>query len=170
MMRRPKPDEADPYYSTYIDRIASEDIVGVLTAQLEEAAGFLVGIPEERSLHQYAPGKWSMRQLLNHVNDSERIFLFRALWFARGFESSLPGFDEKVSASAADADDFSWGSHIHEFRAIRLATLAFFRNLPPEAWSRRGVASEKPFTVRALAYITGGHLVHHMAILKERYL
>jgi len=162
--------EAAPFYFRYIDRIASADIVGVLETQLEEPLGFLQGISEEKSLHRYASDKWSIRQVLNHVNDAERVFLLRALWFGRGFDSPLPNFDEKISAAAAKADEISWARHIEEFRRIRLATVAFFRNLPAEAWSRSGIAGGNPFTVRALAYITAGHLAHHVAILQERYL
>ena len=170
MIGLPERDEAAPYYFTYIDRISSDDIVGVLATQLEETLAFLLGISEEKSLHRYAPEKWTIRQVLNHVNDCERVFLFRAFWFARGFDSPLPSYDEKTCAGAARADDFSWASHVEEFRGIRLATLAFFRNLPDEAWMRSGVASGNSFTVRALAYIVAGHLAHHTAILQERYL
>jgi hypothetical protein len=108
--------------------------------------------------------------VINHVNDTERVFLFRALWFARGFDSPLPSFDEKISAAAACADEFPWASHVEEFRGSRLSTLAFFRNLPAEAWRRSGTASGMLFTVNALAYIAAGHLAHHLTILRERYL
>ncbi|HYO11564.1 MAG TPA: DinB family protein [Thermoanaerobaculia bacterium] len=166
----PEPNEAAPYYFKYIDRVQSDDIVGVLETQLEETLAFLLGITEERSLHRYAPEKWSIRQVLNHVSDTERVFLFRAFWFARGFDSPLPSFDEKVSAGAARADEFSWARHVEEFRGARLATLTFFRNLPAEAWMRSGIASDNPFTVRAIAYLVAGHTAHHVAILQERYL
>jgi hypothetical protein len=170
MTGRPERNEAAPYYSLYIDRVASENVTGVLEAQWEETLANLRGISEAKSLHKYAPEKWSIRQLLNHVNDTERVFLFRALWFARGFDTPLPSFDEKIAAGAAGANEVSWASHVEEFRGVRLASLAFFRNLPAEAWMRTGIASENPFTVRALAYIVAGHLAHHMAILRERYL
>ena len=166
----PQRTEASPYYFKYIDRISDEDIVGRLEDQLQEIVALGRGVSEEKSLHRYAPGKWSVRQVLNHVNDTERVFLSRAFWFARAFDSPLPSFDENVSAGASRADDFSWASHIDEFRGVRLATLAFFRNLPEEAWMRSGVASGNPFTVRALAYIVAGHAAHHAAILRERYL
>jgi hypothetical protein len=118
-----------------------------------------------------------MRELLNHVNDTERVFLFRALWFARGFAEALPSYDQEVGVAGSRANDFAWANHIAEFRAIRMATLAFFHNLPAEnledsqeVWNRSGIASGKLFTVRALAYIIAGHSAHHLAILKERYL
>jgi hypothetical protein len=170
MMGRPERSEAAPYYFRYIDRIASDDVVGVLQAQLEDTSALFLGISEERSLHRYEPEKWSIRQVVNHVNDTERLFVSRALWFARGFESPLPSYDQDIAAAGARADEVSWAGHLEEFRGIRLATLAFFRNLPAEAWSRSGIASGNPFSVRALAYIIAGHASHHAAILKERYL
>lgn len=166
----PEPTEAAPYYFRYIERVQSDDVVGVLETQLDETLAFLQGISEERSLHRYAPEKWSIRQVLNHVSDTERVFLFRAFWFARGFDSPLPSFDEKVSAGAAQADELSWDRHVEEFRGARLATLTFFRNLPAGAWMRSGTASGNRFTVRALAYIVAGHAAHHVALLQERYL
>ena len=166
----PQRNEAAPYYFKYIDRIASEEIVSALEAQLEETLPFLRGISEEKSLHRYATDKWSVRQVLNHVNDSEQVFVFRALWFARGFDSPLPSFEQDIAAAAARADDFSWASHVAAFQGIREATLGFFRNLPAEAWTRSGVASGNVFSVKALAYIVAGHLAHHRAILEERYL
>lgn len=166
----PESNEAAPYYFKYIGRVQSDDVVGVLETQLDETLALLRGISEEKSLHRYAPEKWSLRQVLNHVNDAERVFLFRALWFARSFGSPLPSFDENVSAGAARADEVSWARHVEEFHGVRLATLAFFRNLPEEAWMRSGTASDYLFTVRALAYITAGHVAHHVAILRERYL
>jgi uncharacterized damage-inducible protein DinB len=130
----PEPAEAAPYYFTYIDRVdrSQGDIVGLLESQLDETLALLSGISEEKSFHRYAPEKWSLRELLNHVSDTERVFLFRALWFGRGFDSPLPSFDEKTGAATAKADEVSWARHVEEFRAVRLATLAFFRNLPAD--------------------------------------
>ena len=166
----PEPTEAAPYFFRYIDQVQGDDPLGVLEAQLDETLAFLLGITEEQSLHRYAPDKWSFRQVLNHVNDTERVFLFRALWFARGFDSPLPSFDGMASVVEARADELSWARHVEEFRGVRLATVAFFRNLPAEAWMRSGIASDFPFTVRALAFILAGHTTHHVAILRERYL
>ena len=170
MLARPQPNEAASYYSIYIDRITSDDIVDVLATQLNETLAFLSDISEEQSLRRYASGKWSMRELLGHVNDTERVFMFRALWFARGFQDPLPSFDQEIGFRAAESDRVSWANHVDEFRAIRWSTLAFFRNLPAEAWLRSGIASDSSVTVRALAYIVAGHVSHHLAILRERYL
>ena len=170
MTGRPAPTEAAHYYSTYIDRISSEDVVSELESQREPTLHLLATITEEKSLHRYAPDKWSIRQLLSHVSDAERVFLYRALWFARGFDTPLPGFDQNIAAPHAGADQFSWDSHVADFSAVRAATLSFFRNLPEDAWSRTGIASDNPVSVRALAYIIAGHVAHHVAILQERYL
>jgi hypothetical protein len=169
MAGRPRENEAATYYFTYIDRVPGDDVVGVMEAQLEVMALFH-GISEEASLRRYAAGKWSIREVLSHINDTERVFLFRAFWFARGFDTPLPSFDQDIAIGSAHADDVPWATHVEEFRTIRLASLSFFRNLPTEAWARAGVASGYPFTVRALAYVLAGHAAHHVAILKERYL
>jgi hypothetical protein len=161
--------EAAEYYFTYIDKVPAGDIRQVLEAQLAEAVAWFDTISEEQSLHRYAAGKWSMRESLSHVNDTERVFVFRAFWFARGFESALPSFDQDVAVPHAAADARSWRSHIEEFQAVRAATLALFRSLPGEAWSRRGIASGNPVTVHALAHITAGHVEHHLRIFRERY-
>jgi DinB superfamily len=167
----PARDESVAYYHRYIDRLAGagSDIVSILRGQREETLAFLNEFTEEQSRYRYAPDKWSAREVLSHVNDCERLFVFRAMWFARGFESPLPSFDQEVAAASAHADQVPWARHVEEFRGTRLSTEAFFGNLPEEAWSRRGIASDNSFTVRALAYITAGHLVHHREILRERY-
>ena len=170
MTGRPERAEAAPYYFRYIDLVPGQDVLPRLEAQLDETMAFLARIPEERSLHRYAPDKWSIREVLSHVNDAERLFLFRAFWFARGLEAPLPSYDEKKAAAVAQADRFPWPAHVEDFRAARLSTLSFFRNLPDEAWMKTGVASDNPFTVRALAYILAGHVAHHVAVLQERYL
>lgn len=170
MIGRPQTTEAAPYYFNYINQVAGDDPLRVVESQLEESVAFFSGISEEKSLHRYAPGKWSIRQLLSHVTDTERAFAFRALWFARGFETALPSFDQDIAAAGAEADKISWAAHIEDFRRVRLATISLFRNLPEEAWARTGIASDNRFSVRALAWITAGHLTHHVAILRQRYL
>jgi hypothetical protein len=166
----PERNEAAPYYFGYIDRIKSADVLGVLQRQIGETLPQLQAISEERSLARYEPGKWSIREVLGHVSDAERVFLYRALWFARGFDTPLPSFDEKTSVAAAHADQVPWARHIEEFRAVREASVVFFRNLAPEGWKRSGTASGNVFTTRALAYVIAGHLDHHLAVLQERYL
>jgi hypothetical protein len=170
MTGRPTATEAAPYYFNYIDRIQDQNILHALEAQLDEVMPVLHRISEEKSLHRYAPDKWSIRQMWNHVNDAERIFLFRALWFARGLPGALPSFEQDIAVAAANCDGFCWKNYVEEFHEIRVATIGFFRNMPEEAWMRTGVASEKSFTVRACAYIVAGHVAHHMTVLREKYL
>jgi hypothetical protein len=170
MIERPQSAEAAPYYFTYINQVTADDPIGALENQLAESQALFSAISEEKSLHRYAPEKWSIRQVLNHVTDTERAFAFRALWFARGFESPLPSYDQNVASSGADADQVSWASHVEEFRRVRLSTISLFRNMPSQAWTRSGIASDNRFTVRALAYIIPGHFAHHVSVLRERYL
>ena len=170
MRTAPDRTEADEYYFTYIDKVVAGDICQILEQQGAEVLRLFREISEERSRYRYAPDKWSIRQVAAHLNDCERLFVFRAMWFARGFDSTLPSFDQNVAMATAGADERGWTSHVDEFRSVRAATQAFFDNLPSEAWSRRGIASGNPFTVRALAYLTAGHVTHHANILRERYL
>ncbi|HKF21478.1 MAG TPA: DinB family protein [Candidatus Angelobacter sp.] len=170
MIGIPERTEAAEYYFNYIGRIKSDAVLRVLEDQIAETTKFLRGISEEKSLYRYAPDKWSIRQVWGHVNDAERVFLSRALWFARKMEAPLPSFEQDIAVIAADSDRLPWVRHIDEFRQVRQATLAFFRNLSAEAWMRRGTASGNPFTVRAIAYIIAGHVEHHVAGLKEKYL
>jgi hypothetical protein len=170
MMGRPEATEAAPYYFGYINRVTGDDVLHVLQSQMDETLPFLHGITEEKSFYRYAPEKWSIRQMWGHVNDTERVFLMRALWFARNFDTALPSFDQNIAVAAAKSDDVSWARHVEEFREIRRATISFFRNLPSEAWTRKGVASGNPFTVRACAFIVAGHVTHHAAVLREKYL
>ena len=170
MKGRPLPDEAASYYFTYIDQVIGDNPLETIERQFDEFFPLLSEISEARSLHRYAPDKWSIRQLLNHVSDSERAFTFRALWFARGFDAPLPSYDQDIAAIGAQADAVRWSSHLEEFKRVRQATITLFQNLPPQAWMRTGTASGNTFTVRALAFIIAGHLIHHVRVLEERYL
>jgi hypothetical protein len=170
MNSRPQANEAAPQYFKYIDQVPGDDIVAALDRQIEPALAMLSAISEETSLKRYAAGKWSIRETLNHITDTERAFAFRALWFARGFAAPLSGYDQNVGVAGAGADSVTWAAHVEEFHRVRLATVSLFRNLPPEAWARRGTADGNLFTVRAIAYIIAGHVSHHLAVLRERYL
>ena len=169
-MTRPQSTEAASYYFKYIDLVTGDDIVPAMENQLGEMLQFLSGISEEQSLHSYEPGKWTIREVLNHVNDGERVFAGRAFWFARGFTDALPSFEQDVAVQMAHANNTSWAELVEEFKNLRLGTLALFKTLPEEAWERTGVASDNPVSVRALAYIIAGHVTHHMGVLQEKYL
>jgi hypothetical protein len=167
---RPNDNEAAPYYFTYIDQVAGDDILPIIEQQLYDSLALFAEISDEASLHRYAPDKWSIRQVLNHITDTERAFAFRALWFARGFDAPLPGYDQNIAASGAAADNISWPDHVEEFRRVRLSTISLFRHMPQGAWMRSGIASDNLFTVRAMAFVIAGHVAHHITILNERYL
>jgi hypothetical protein len=170
MTTPPDRSEAAEYYFTYIDQVPEGNILKLLETQGNETLALLNRISEEKSLHRYAPDKWSIRDVVNHLSDSERTFVYRALFFARGFTAPLPSFDQNISVSAAGADRRPWASIVGEFGMVRAATVTFFQSLPADAWDRRGIASDNPVTVRALAYIVAGHAIHHTRILRERYL
>lgn len=168
---RPAADEHNPYFSRYIDRVPEgSDIVQVLAAQDTEIADLLGGVDEERAAYRYAEGKWSIKQVVGHLSDTERVMTYRLLCVARGDQTSLPGFDENVFAENAGSDARTFADLLAEWRAVRAATLPLVANLSDEAWGRRGTANNNPATPRALAWITAGHVIHHADILRERYL
>ena len=168
--RRPERSEAAEYYFRYIDQVQGSNVLQCLTRQRGEALALLQALPETKAAHRYAPDKWTLREVIGHVNDTERLFCARAFWFARGFDSPLPSFDQNVAIVAARFEERSLSSLVEEFAIVRDATLAFFGSLPADAWDRSGIASDSPFTVRALAYLAAGHVHHHVEILKTRYL
>ena len=170
ILKAPDRTEAAEYYWSYLDKVPEGDVLATLENQLDVVLELLDSVPEHQSLYRYEAEKWSAREVMSHVNDAERLFSFRAFWFARGFEDPLPSFDQDAAVVLARADDRSWASHIEEFQTVRAASLTLFRSLPDDAWMRRGVASGNPFTVRALAYICAGHVAHHVGVLRERYL
>ena len=170
MNRRPGPEEFAEYYGTYIGKVPDGPIVERLESQRLEAREFLAGISETRSQHRYAPEKWSIREAIGHVADSERMFAMRALAFARGDQGPFPSFDQDPYAATSNAHERPLAELAAELDAIRRATVLLFDSLTPEAWERRGVASGVEFTVRSLAWIIAGHLAHHSDVIRERYL
>jgi DinB family protein len=170
MIGRPHNEEAAPDYFNYINLAVGEDPVAVMETQLDEYLTFFGAITEENSQYRYAPEKWNIRQVLNHISDSERVFAFRTLWFARGCTTPLPSYDQNLATAGAMAERVAWAEHVEEFRCVRRSTLSLYRNMPSEAWMRSGIASDNRFTVRALAFIIAGHALHHIKLLRERYL
>lgn len=167
---RPAPDEHAPFYARYIARVPDGDIVHHLEEQIVETLGLLESLPEEKAGHRYAPGKWSIREVVGHLCDAERVFAYRAMRFARADATPLPGFDEQAFVANAAFDTRSLHSLAEELETVRWATIAFFDALEAEAWPRRGVANDYPMTVRALAWTAAGHELHHREILRTRYL
>jgi uncharacterized damage-inducible protein DinB len=167
---RPEPTEYAPYYGRYVGLVPNGDIVETLSTQLDATLRLLRSLPEEKGDARYAPGKWSVREVIGHVVDAERIFTYRALRFARADETALASFDENAFVSNASFNDRTLGSLLDEFEAVRRASVLLFAAMNATEWMRRGVASGNPMSVRAAAWVTAGHEVHHLDILRTRYL
>jgi len=167
---RPQTSEFASYYQRYIELATEDDVVAALDAQSHETAKVLGGISEQQAANRYEPGKWSVKQLVGHVIDGERIFAYRALCIARGDTTPLPGFEQDPYVANAASDGRSIADLAEEFATVRRANVMMLRALPEEAWSHVGTASDNPISVRAIAYILLGHERHHMGILRERYL
>ena len=167
-----RPDETEylSYYGRYISLVPDGDILSMLSRQLDETLALLQSIPEERAGFRYAPDKWSIKQLVGHVIDTERIFAYRALRFARNDDTPLSGYEQDDYVRNSSFDDYPLAELSEEFANVRRANLFLFKHLSEEAWLRRGSASESEVSVRALAYILAGHELHHTAILRARYL
>jgi hypothetical protein len=170
MNSRPLTTEFAPYCAEYIALVPAGDLAAVLESDTPEALLLFDSISEAKSLHRYAPGKWSIRETVLHISDVERVLSYRMLRFARGDSTPLAGFEPSNYIAPSGAENRTWRSTIHEFAAVREATLALFRSLPPDAWLRGGVADGSPYTVRAIACTLVGHCIHHRKILSQRYL
>lgn len=164
----PAADEYAPYYGKYIDRVG-DDTLAALVSQAAETAKLLAATSEEKAGYRYAEGKWSVRQVIGHVTDTERVFTYRAMRVSRGDLTPLPGFDENEFMKVANFDQRSLADLAAEFAAVRAATVLFYRSLNAAAVGRRGTASGQPVTVRALCAMTAGHELHHLSLLRERY-
>jgi hypothetical protein len=168
--QRPSSTEYASFYAGYVSRVPETDVLAALAAQKEELPAALAGVRGEAERFRYAEGKWSIREVVGHLIDSERVFGYRALSIARGEKAPLPGFDEKAYVANAAFDLCPLEDLLGEFVQVREGHLALFRHLSEEAWTRSGVANANPVTVRALAFIMVGHPRHHLAVLHERYL
>ncbi len=170
-IERPGADEYAESLAGYVAGIGDEeDVVTVLAEQLDELRGRLGGVSEARGGYRYAPGKWSIKEVIGHLSDTERVFAYRALRVARGDQTPLPGFDDQAYVREARADERTLADLVAEWDDVRRATVALFRNLLAGAWERRGTASDRPISARALAYVIAGHTRHHLEVLGVRYL
>jgi uncharacterized damage-inducible protein DinB len=166
---RPLADESIPYYHGYIAKVPGENLGEQLAEQLRTLEQLFENVTDRAALARYADGKWSIKEVVGHLSDTERIFSYRLLRIARGDETPLPGYDENAYVPAGDFDRRPLRMLLDELRATRLSTAAMMENLPPESWTRRGVANGKPVSARALAYIIVGHVNHHMGTLRALY-
>lgn len=167
---RPAANEYNEYYGRYISLVPEDDIRAAVEEQSRETAALLATIDERKADFRYAPDKWSIKQLVGHVADSERIFAYRVLCIARGETKPLPGFDQDEFMRDANFDSRPFASILDEYRTARASSLAMLRGLPDEAWKRMGTASGNPVSARAVAYTLLGHERHHLNVLRERYL
>lgn len=166
---RPAATDHAPYYAGYVERVPEDEILSAMESQSSETQKVLAAIEEPQASSRYAPGKWSVKEVIGHVIDAERVFGYRALAIARGETQSLPGFDQGEYVRNAAFDAWRIGDLAEQYALVRRANIVLFRNLQPDAWDRRGVASGAPITVRAIAYLIVGHERHHLAVLRERY-
>lgn len=168
-LTRPQASEYDPHFEPYVSKVPEEQVIPVLAAQRAELRQLVSGLAEERGDYRYAPGKWSIREVLGHLVDSDRLFGYRALCIARGDAQPLPGFDEDAYVAGAAFGAVPLAKLVREFRVVRKGNVLLLKQLSREAWGRTGTANKRPQSVRAIAYIMAGHVRHHLMILRERY-
>jgi len=167
---RPVAADYPPYFATYIDKVPAGDVLEILKSQIDETIKTLSKVKESDAGYRYAPGKWNIREVVRHIADTERVFIYRAVCFARGETQPLPGFDENVYAANSEADTRTLVEHLEELRTQRAATVSFLAGVSPEALMRRGTANNREYVMRAIPFIIAGHERHHLGVLRERYL
>ncbi|MGI9036496.1 MAG: DinB family protein [Pyrinomonadaceae bacterium] len=170
MNNRPEKTEYAQYYERYISLVEELDIVAALANQLREMESLFAGIAEEKGSLRYAADKWTIKQLVGHLSDGEKIFAYRALRISRGDQTPIEGFEQDGYVENGNFEQARLADLVEEFSLLRRANILAFGNLTNNAWTRTGTASDKAVSVRALAYIMVGHVRHHLNILKERYL
>jgi len=169
-MNRPKKNEYAEFYAGYVSLVEETDISAALLNQTNDLQQLFAEISEEKGDYRYAAGKWSVRELLGHVVDGERVFSYRALRISRGDETPLAGFEENFYVANSNFSNIKLADTLEEFSLLRQSNVLFFKNLTDEMWGKSGTASGATISVRALAYVMVGHLRHHVNILRERYL
>jgi len=168
---RPAAEEYAAAFADYVAEITEEeDVIAVLIGQLDEALARLASVPDSLGDYRYAPGKWSLKDVVGHLSDTERMFACRALWIARREAAAQPPFDDQSWVAETGAEHRVLADMVEEWGDVRRATLALLRHLTPDAWRRRGTAGDGPITVRALAYVIAGHTRHHLRVVEARYL
>ncbi|NOU97213.1 DinB family protein [Paenibacillus sp. LMG 31456] len=170
MIKRPEADEYAPYYERYIKLVPSGDLISHLRSQLTDTLELLQPVPDMKSSYRYAPGKWSLREVVGHMVDTERIMSYRLLRVSRGDATPMAGFDEDAYAKEANYEAYPLQSILDEFSTVRKSTLFMLERLTPEAWGYWGTANDSKFTTRALSYIIAGHELHHRSVIQARYL
>jgi uncharacterized damage-inducible protein DinB len=169
-MNRPEKNEYDPYYETYISLVGNGDIVDTLERQAAEMEEIFSAIPEEKGPYAYAAGKWTIKELLGHMIDGERIFMYRVFRISRADKTPIEGFEQDGYIENAHANSRAFADLLAEFAALRRANVIAYRNFTDHDWLRTGTANELEITPRAMAYIMAGHIMHHLNILRTHYL
>ena len=169
-MKRPQKNEYAAYYDRYISLSVAGHICDILAKQQVATESLLAGLDEEKGNFRYAPDKWSLKEVIGHVIDTERVFNYRALCFARNDPADLPSMDQDDFAGNANFAVRSIEDILQQYLSIRQATLALFRSFDEEIWQRTGMASGNKFSTRAVAYIVAGHELHHVQVIREKYL
>lgn len=168
-LQRPEAGEYPEYYARYVQRVPDGDLIEILARNADATLAAVRAQPPEKADFAYAPGKWTVKEVIGHLCDAERVFAYRLLRFARADETPLAGFDENEYVPAGRFGERTLESLLEEFAAVRQATIALVAGLPDEAWSGSGAANNQPVSARAIAYIIAGHELHHQALLLERY-
>jgi len=169
-MKRPETTEYAPYYERYISLVPEDDVQAALACQPDEIKSLISGLPEEKGTYAYADGKWTIKELLSHLIDGERIFAYRALRISRGDKTPIEGFEQDDYIAMSNANNRTFADLLDEFSLERQANLRLFRNMTDEGSQEVGTASGNPVSARAIAYIMAGHIRHHIGVLKERYV
>jgi uncharacterized damage-inducible protein DinB len=168
-MTRPNETDYAPPHAGYVDLVDEEDILSAMQEQSSKTQKLLASLDEARASYRYEEGKWSVKEVIGHIVDAERIIAYRALTVARGDTQPLPGFDEGSYVAHAGFDAWKLGELAEEYALVRRSNIVFLKNLPEEAWDRRGTANNFPVSVRGLAYVIVGHERHHLKVLREKY-
>ena len=169
-MNRPEKNEYAEFYAGYVSLVQETDIIAALLDQTNDLQTLFAEIPEEKGDYRYAEGKWSIREMLGHIIDGERVFSYRALRISRGDQTPLASFEENFYVANSNFSNLKLAAALEEFSLLRQSNVLLFKNLTDEMWAQTGTASDATISVRALAYISVGHIRHHANILRERYL
>ena len=170
LIQPPLPEEYAPYYDEYISKVPSHDLIGYFLSQIDNVSTIAIDLDEEQLLYRYAPDKWSIKDIFCHIIDTERVFAYRALCFARGDMTELPGFEQDDYVKNANADVRHTAGILEEYAAVRQATIELFKGFTEDDILRTGIANKNKMSVRAAGYNIAGHELHHLAVIKEKYL
>ncbi|MDQ0874926.1 hypothetical protein QFZ77_003585 [Paenibacillus sp. V4I3] len=169
MLQRPSSEEYSPFFTGYINQVPESDYLSFLHSQLDAVIALFSSISNEQGLYRYEPGKWSLKEVLGHMTDTERIMSYRMLRIARGDTTNLPGFDQDLFITNTSFDELSMDDLLNDFKAVREATFTLLKTISEAAWSRKGIANANVISARALAYVIAGHAQHHLGVIRQKY-